>query len=199
MSRMLLLAIGFAISQYGYSDTLHHARIIADETKITGKTIVSFEDKQSIPSTQSLSLKMQHNLLKKHNLRAGKDGVLLRNWLAPWEEYPVGEMAELKASSEIYIENFTNVTQIYDIGTSFCVTNSDSSEGDCAVRTTKVEVDADGFLELNLQRSYTVYSETPTMYGVVLASLVDSTTGSSYFGTYASGAVAFYEATNPQA
>jgi len=178
----IAIMLGLMLTQVSFAMQLYKGRVLEDKSSKTGSKIVSFQDKESkIPQH---ILKIRHETLMHIE---SKDGVLLMNEVPKLSEVSVGESIDISGTSEIYIENFVKKNQIYNIGINFCVHSRESSEGDCILREIKVELEPEGIFQQDIAREVTLSSDSPDMYGIVLATLVDKPDGLTYFATYRAG------------
>ena len=184
---------GLLIINNAFAMEIHQGTLIDhQEWTSENNVVIKVEDhlkKNSISLRKSI-----HSPIKSKRSDEGKDGILLTNKLQEEMSGVLGNKTTIDGRIEVYIENFTASRQAYEIYSHFCLSNIKTVKTkSCAHSSYTIELDPEGYFQLNLIRSFSPNFEAAGDYQALLTTFAERDNSQSYFATYSKGSIAIQE------
>lgn len=112
---------------------------------------------------------------------AGRSGILLRTVLFDKEEsIVVGQQSAIPGTTEVYIENLTDVPHRYKVSSSICLGLDDR----CASNSMIIELDPTGIYQAKADQDFNNVFDRPGTYTAWLTVMAEEEGQSPYLATY---------------
>ncbi len=182
--------LGLLLINNTFAMEIHQGTLI-DHQEWTSENNIVIKVEDHVKKNSTSLRKSIHSQIKSKKSDEGKDGILLTNKLQEEMSGVLGNKTIIDGRIEVYIENFTTSRQAYEVYSHFCLSNIKTAKiNSCAHSSYTIELDPEGYFQLNLIRSFSPDFEAAGDYQALLTTFAERNNSSSYFATYSKGSIA---------